>query len=44
LLSHRHIAIEINIPTQKVASLHCHMMVKLSVYLKKISMKNCFIF
>jgi len=35
-LSHGHIAIEINIPTQKVASLHRHMMVKLSVHLKKM--------
>jgi len=41
LLLHRHIAIETKIPTQKVASLHCHMMVRLSVYLKKIAIKDC---
>jgi len=41
LPSHRHVDIETNIPTQKVASLHRHMMVKLSVYLKQLAMKNC---
>jgi len=41
LPSHKHIDIESNIPTQKVASLYHHMMVKVSIYVKQITMKNC---